>query len=728
MSHDEETLDRLSDPAPPTAESADGPAEDPNLGRRVGPYRIERLIARGGMGAVYLATRQDDFEKRVALKLVHPKRQTVEVLRRFAAERQILARLEHPQIARILDGGTTDDALPFFVMEYVEGMPVDRYCDERGLALGERLRLFCQICAAVHFAHQNLVVHRDLKPQNILVTHDGVPKLLDFGIATILGPGAAQVAQGDQPMTPLYASPEQISGGTVTTASDIYSLGILLYQLVTGALPGRFPNLVPPSCAAQAAGTAAWRRLIGDLDAIVLKALRLDPAERYGSALQLAEDLRRHLDHRPVEAHAGSWLYRLRKLARRHTVGLAVALFVVVSAITSTFLWRQAVVQQGRAEVARQKAEGVAEFLEELFKSANPDAVQGETITLRQALDQGREKLAEELVDEPEMRAELLTTLGTVYNNLGLYSDAKALKEEALRTRRAVDPSDRWDLASDLNNLGRLHYDLGEYEQAEISFRQAREMWQRLGDTPHVTLATSNLAATLTQQGHYEQALELHSLALELHRRLAGPESDKVAASLYGMGALYRIRGELEQAEPLLRQALAIYSQNLGLEHTKVAAVESSLGQLLHSQGRLTEARKHLQRVLNLRRRLLGEEHSQVAGSERNLAALLLDQGETAAAGELLESALATLRNTTPVDPSAIAETEGVWGSYLAALGRFSEAEPYVLTSYETLRQVKGGQHAGARDAAGRVAELYEAWGRGDEAARFRAASSLREP
>ncbi len=727
MCDKELTLGAVDQPAPPDAKRARG---DPNLGRRVGPYRIERRLAGGGMGIVYLAVREDDFEQRVALKLVRPKLGTVEVLRRFYEERQILARLQHPSIARILDGGTTGDALPFFAMEYVEGEPIDRYCENHGLALARRLELFREVCAAVHFAHQNLVVHRDLKPGNILVTPEGVPKLLDFGIAEILGaaPEAAD-APGEHPMTPDYASPEQILGQPVTTASDVYSLGVLLYRLVSDRSPYHMAGLdaqrraerirgsepKPPSAAVD---RPLARRLAGELDAIVQKAMHKEPGRRYASALQLAEDLRRHLADLPVEAFAGSWFYRARKLARRHRWAVAVAWLVVVFALTATVLWRQAVHQRAQAERAQLRAEKVSTFLADLFRSADPDMARGESLTVREVLDRSREKLAGELAQEPEIRAELLTTLGTVYNNLALYREARELKQAALHSRLAADPGDRPDLAADLNNLGRLDYDLGSYAAAEERFREALAMWQRLGDEAGVVVALRNLAAVLMQRGETAQALELHARVLEIQRRLYGSEDPEVAATLYSLGALHRIRGEPEKAEPILRRALGIYSQSFGPRHTRIAAVESSLGRVLYALGRLPEAREHHERALGIRRELLGDDHVEVANSGKHLAAVLLAQGEAEAAGQLLETALDVLRRKRPEGDWMIADAGGVWGSYLAARGRSAEAEPHLLAGYHTLREVKGKDHADTREALRRLNLLYEARGKQEPATR----------
>ncbi len=602
-----ETTDEA--PVPPAA------GEDPNLNRRIGPYRVERLIARGGMGRVYLATREDDYEQRVALKLIDRGVENLSLVHRFFRERQILAQLQHPGIARILDGGSTREGFPYFVMEYVEGEPVDRFCDSHDLSLRERLELFQQICQIVQYSHQNLVIHQDLKPGNILVTADGAPKLLDFGIAELLHAesGIRRTLQGARALTPGYASPEQFLGEAVTTASDVYSLGVLLYLLVSGRPPFQLKGLSvnqvsslvrheevsPPSSGAP---PEIRRRLVGDIDAIVLKAMDKRPERRYAAAAQLAEDLRRHLADLPVDAHPGTWRQRLRKSIRRHKLGLAVLLLITGFAITTTVFWRQAVHRGHLAELARERAEDartetqrallraerVSTFLEDLFRSGDPDAG---ALSVQEILDRGRRRLLSDLEEDPETRAQLLAALGTVYNNLSLYQEARELKEESLSNRLAADPTDRHELAATINNLGRLLYDLGDYPTAERHLRDALAMWQRLGDQPRVVLGRRNLATLLVQSGRPEEAMKLHRQIIADQQRLFGNRDLEVGVSLYSLAVLRRNLGMLGEAESLLHQALSIFEEKLGPHHTRVAAALSSLGRVLHAQGRHPEAR-----------------------------------------------------------------------------------------------------------------------------------------
>ncbi len=400
--------------------------EGPAVEQRIPAYRIVREIGRGGMGSVYLAQRAEgDFEGQFALKIIRRGMDSEEVLGRFRSERRILTQLDHPNIARILDGGTTEDGRPYFVMEHVEGRSIDEYCDAEELSISQRLELFLDVCSAVHFSHQRLVVHRDLKPANILVTRAGVPKLLDFGIAKILDPDRTEPAHtvlGRRPMTPQYASPEQLRGKQVTTVSDVYALGVLLYILLTGRSPYGSPSpegeeliravceddplrpsevagLVPGGRGPQGEARLLRRRLAGDLDNIVLMAMRKDPQERYASVEQLAADIHRHLNGLPVLARKDTPAYRLRKFVGRHKVGVMMAASVLVLilgfSVTATLFWQRAVRERDRAAT-------VSEFLQELFEIPDPGQSRGETVTAREVLDRGTERISRELQDQPE--------------------------------------------------------------------------------------------------------------------------------------------------------------------------------------------------------------------------------------------------------------------------------------------------------------------------------------
>ncbi len=729
-------------------------SDDPVVGRRIDHYRLIRLLERGGMGAVYLAER-DDFEKRVALKLIRRGLDADEILvRRFHNERQILARLDHPGIARLLDGGTTADRLPYFVMEYVEGESIDRYCEKQELDLDGRLELFRKVCSAVQFAHQNLVIHRDLKPGNILITAEGEPKLLDFGIAKLLDDGlaarAVETVLGQGPMTPRYASPEQVRLQPVTTASDVYSLGVLLYELLTGldpydldtdrsdeiarAICDREPT--KPSTAvrrrAPADGRSLRRRLAGDLDAIVLKAMRKEPQERYLSADQLSEDIRRHLEGLPVAARVGSLAYYAGKFFRRNKLALAVIaaflLLLTTFSVVSTVLWRQAEREREKAELEQRRVQTAFQFLENLIKSADPDRAKGEKLTAFELLEYGRLRIVEDLKDEPELQIDLAGTLGDVFRKLGAYEESKELMATSLRVARQHYGGDHPKVAKRIVNLAVLLYDHEELSAAERRFREALEMRSRLGQEASKLFRTKgNLATILMQQAKFEEAEEIYLDVLETRVVLYGHDDEDVATSRRNLGALYYAWSEFEEAETQTRQALAIRRRILESEDADeaspvdVASALDLLGRVLAARDRELEAEPLYEEALDIWRRMRGDDHADTAATKKNLAALLANR-EPEIARVLADEALATFESSKPGGWEA-ADTRGVVGTILAAQGRYEEAEPLVVGSHARLVELRGERTTTTRRALERVLDLYEEWNRPDELERYRARS-----
>ena len=705
------------------------PAQD-ERGRVIGSYRLERLLGRGGMGEVYLAVRTDDFEKRVALKLIRRDVDRAQVEALFQAERQILARLEDPAVARILDAGTTEDDRPYLVMEYVDGEPLDLYCRSRKLSVRQRLVLFRQVCSAVAAAHRQLVVHRDLKPSNILVTtgdlaretEAGNVKLLDFGIAELLEPGSSASGPTEDnlsPMTPAWASPEQLNGEALTTLSDVYSLGTVLYFLLTdrhpfGAEQGdwevvrRISSQEAPTPSVVAGGRPKWA---GDLDGIVHKAMRKRPEHRYGSVEQLSEDIRRHLVGLPVEARQGGWVYRLGRHILRQKLAVTMLCLVFAVGVATTALWWRAERQRDEAVRQRHRAESVSHFLEQLFQNTRVDH-ETSTLSVRELLDRGRRRLTQDLEALPEVRAELAGTLGNVYTNLGLYDEGREMLVEAVRSRRAHREDDHSELAIDVNNLGKLYYRVGNYGAAERSFREAIAIRRRLGQSEaELTVALANLASILSARGAYEEAESIYVQLLAVREQAFGAEDPSVASTLYSLGTLHYRRGDPEAAEPLLRRALEIRRAAYGEHDFRVATVANSLGRVLFEQGELDAARHLYEQALAVRLAILGDEHPHVAVTRRDLAALLLAGGETAAAGDALTAALAVLRQRRPADEVALASTESVYGSWLAALGRYEQAEPYLVESHRVLLEIQGQRSIYTRDAARRLDALYRASG-----------------
>ncbi|MDX1487803.1 MAG: serine/threonine-protein kinase, partial [Acidiferrobacterales bacterium] len=596
-----------------------GAAEDELIGQHVGPYVVQRHLGQGGMGDVYLALREQPFKQYVALKIIRGGMNRREVLARFAVERQILASLNHPNIARLLDGGVTADGLPYFAMEYVKGRPITRYCDENKLPLRAWLRLFQQVCQAVQYAHQNLIIHRDLKPSNILVTETGTIKLLDFGIAKLLNPSMSPVAQPVtrvelRLMTPEYASPEQVRNEQLTTASDVYSLGVILYELLTGHRPYRVAGRPtqeiieivceqdPPAPSVQISkaetlersdgsereitpeevgakrGTQPERlrrQVRGDLDTIVLMALRKEASRRYGSSEQLEQDIERYLTGLPIVARPNTVRYRLHKLLVRHRAAAVAAVLVVLSLVvgTSAALWQaerarterdRARTEAQKAEQARVQAEAVTNFLTGLFEANTPQENHGDDLTARELLERGTERI-EQLSDQASVQAQLLSVIGMVYQSMGQYDDAQQLLEQALFLRREEFGEQSPEVAESLNDVGFAHYLKGDYDAAQPYLQKALTLRRGFSADGHDPLEVAEslnlLAAIELRQGDYDAAESLYREALAVRRKLLGERHADVATSMNNLARLLRLKGDYDEAEGLLNEALSQWQE-----------------------------------------------------------------------------------------------------------------------------------------------------------------------
>ncbi|MCP4655611.1 MAG: serine/threonine protein kinase [bacterium] len=731
-------------------------ASELEIGRSIGPYQVIRQLGRGGMSSVHLAVRADaQFRKRVAIKLVRRGMDTDDILRRFRNERQILASLDHPNIAKLLDGGTTDDGLPFFVMDYIEGEPIDTYCDQQQLSIRQRLILLRDVCSAVHYAHRNLVVHRDLKPSNVLVTTDGVPKLLDFGIAKLLNPeltegSLAPTGRLLRLMTPSYASPEQITGGAITTASDVYSLGVLLYELLTGRRPYRVeggpeeiervictqrPDRPSTTVTREVTSTVTGgegavrspmelshtrgaspeqlrRALRGDLDNILLMALRKEPARRYGSVEQLAEDLGRHLTGRPVIARKDTVAYRAGKFVGRHRLGVAAAVtsLVLILALTITLAVQSARIrhERDRATHERDRATRVATMLNELFEIADPGEVRGNSITARELLDHGVEQIRQ-LGDEPETGT-LLDTLARLYEELGLYERSIPLRERSLAIYRRTYGDQAGETAEALNHLGRTLALNGEFADAEPRFREALTIRRRLfpRDHPEILFGLNNLALILHDLGDYHGAEQRYEEGLEIQRRLRDDQERTELILLANRALLHYDMGEYQEAEDQFREVLATRRQALGPSHENTARALDSLGMTLHARGRYEEAEARLREGLEIRLRVLGEQHLDVARSRTNLGKLLCDRGAPEEAEPLLRLALEQrLALMGDQHPEVAASFEGL-AAWHVARGEPVEAERLYRRALAIYRTSLPDQHPVAAEALLALGRLLE--------------------
>ncbi len=719
------------------------------VGRRLGPWRIESKLGEGGMATVYLGVRDDgEFHQQVAIKIFGYGADRSDLLERFRAERQILASLDHPNIARLLDGGTTEDGLPYLVMEHIDGIPIDRYCTERNLGIDARIDLFRQVCAAVQYAHQNLVVHRDIKPSNILVTPEGRPHLLDFGIAKLLEGSAFSsmlTITGQRLMTPHYASPEQVEGKAVTTASDVYSLGVLLYVLLTGRLPYRIdPDRMgavqqavleqeperPSTAVGRSSpgnGSAApvtadrdrrlVRRLAGDLDNIVLMALRKEPLRRYASVELLSEDLRLDREGMPVRARPATLGYRTAKFVGRHPlgVGLAASTFLLVLALAIVMTIQAVRLARQRDEIRRErdKAVAVARLLEDVFSVSDPGEARGETITARELLDQGAARVQAELKDQPEVQAALAMTIGEAYRGLGLNDRSLPLLEKSLALRREVYGEEHPEVAESLEALGILVQARGDLDRAEALHRQALEMRRRLlgpGD-PAVAESLNSLATDLLSKAQFDAAEPLFREALAINRRNFGNDHEQVASNLANLGLLEKQRGHHVKAEAHYREALAIMRRVFGPAHPLIATQLNNLAVLQTERGDLAGAEASYREALAVAHRIHGEEHPEIALELNNLGALAMLRGDNAAAETLLRSSLAMRRKLLGPEHEQVAMGLNNLAKVLEDQGDLAAARPLHEESLRIQRKALGEEHPRVATNLANLAMLSAAQG-----------------
>jgi tetratricopeptide (TPR) repeat protein len=686
-------------------------------GDRIGRYKLLEKIGEGGYGTVYMAEQAEPIRRRVALKVIKLGMDTKQVIARFEAERQALALMDHPNIAKVLDAGATDTGRPFFVMELVRGIRITDYCDQHNLSTRERLDLFRQVCQAVQHAHQKGIIHRDLKPSNILVTElDGlpVPKVIDFGVAK----ATSQQLLTDKTLftafrhfigTPAYMSPEQteLSGADVDTRSDIYTLGVLLYELLTGHLPFERKELsqagldemrrlirerepVKPSTrlsslSADDLTTVAKHRqsesprlvhlVRGDLDWIVMKCLEKNRARRYESASGLAQDIERHLNQEPVSAGAPGAAYRIGKFIRRHRYGFATAsaLLLLLIAGVVVSLW-----QMLRAREAERQARTVATFLNDVLEGVSPAVALGrDTTLLREILDGTEKRIAADLKGQPAFAAELRHTLGTAYEALGDYEQAETTLREALAMRRKLFGKVHPAVAESLNDLGAVLHGQGRLAESEATLREALTMWRKLSGNPSPGLAESlnNLGMVLLWEGRLAEAESIEREAVATQTKLAGEDNPTAARFIGNLGVMLCRLGKLAEAETVHRRALAMQRKLLSPEHPNIATSLNNLAEVLWKQGRLEEAEATFREVVAMRRRLFGIEHPLLAVSLNNLAAVLQAERKLAEAEALQREALAIYRKRLGSEHPNIAASLVNLASILEQQNKPAEAE-----------------------------------------------------
>jgi serine/threonine protein kinase/Tfp pilus assembly protein PilF len=689
---------------------------------QVGQYYLLQKVGQGGMGEVWMAEQRDPIRRIVALKVIKGGMDTPRVVARFEAERQALAMLDHPAIAKVLDAGSTPQGLPYFVMDYVKGEPITDYCDRHRLPTSERLSLFMRVCEGVQHAHQKGIIHRDLKPSNVLVTlleGHPVPKIIDFGIAKATGPSltpSTLVTEfGLLVGTPTYMSPEQaeMGGLDVDTRTDIYSLGVLLYELLTGALPldrqvlqqqafdevrRVIREVDPPRPSTRvtqmgpASTDAAKRRMTeparlagllrGDLDWITMRALEKDRTRRYGTAIELANDVLRHLRHEPVVAGPPRASYRARKFVRRHRFGVAslalVGLLLVALATSTTLQARRIARERDRADLERRAAKEVSDFLVSLFRVSNPSESKGNVVTARELLDQAATRVSRDLERQPLTQATMTHTMAQAYMHLGLYAQAEPLLAAALQARRRWLGARHEDVRASLQLTGMLRWREGKYDDADRYLQEALRIAEQLDpggsqvaevlhdlgiladavgkpaegesrlrralaieekvlapDDPQVARTVNSLGSTLWSQGRYREAEPLFVRALALKEQRLGPSHPDVATSAANLGVLYQSQQKYREAEPLMLRAASILSTVYGPDHRLVGDAFNNLGSLYEEQRRLPEAESAYRRALAISEKSLGQAHSDVGIVLHNLANLYRNQGKHAEAEPL---------------------------------------------------------------------------------------------
>ncbi|MEM9664004.1 MAG: serine/threonine-protein kinase [Bacteroidota bacterium] len=693
--------------APEAVQAALSEAETAAL-ERVGPYRVLHEVGRGGMGTVYVARRDDGtFAKDVALKVVRRGLDTDDILRRFRYERQLLARLEHPHIAHLLDGGRTDDGRPYLVMEYVVGTRLDHFCTDRGLSMPARLALLLQVIQAVHHAHRALIVHRDLKPSNILVTDAGQVKLLDFGIAKLLVPDADVEAPHTRTtmriLTPEYASPEQREGGPLTTATDVYALGVLIHEVLTGHRPAAEPADPQP--------------LPGDLALIVRKAMAETPEDRYASAEALAADLHRYLDGHPVHARPASAGYRLRKFVQRHQAGVAATALCVVLGLVFTLFYTVRITQaRNHAEAEAARAQATVSFLETLFEDADPDVTLGDTLTVFDLLARGAHRL-DDLDSQPATQASVRQTLGHLFLRLGDDEAAEHHLEAAQAVQAGLSETEPY--AATLHSLGLLAFRRTHYDEADSFFQAALRLRRQTGTSVALAQTLNDYGAMLAYSGQYEAAVRQFEDALRLLAQQPGDVREVRATSQFGLASVHMNEARYDEAEALYQQVLATRRALYGPLNTQVADALNDLGNLYAETRRLEEADSLLRQALAQRRQLFGEDHPEVSTSLNNLAYLLFEQGDFSGAETMFAEAMATTERREGRENRDVALTLSNIGWTRQNQGDMPGAEAAFREALGIMQRVVGPESADAALVLGNVAWTLHRQGRLAEAERF---------
>ena len=705
--------------------------------KEFGPYRIKQALGEGGMGVVYLAQRED-LGNEVAIKILRDAWVSPARRERFNAEQRTLAQLNHPSIARLYDADTSPDGTPFFVMEYVEGVPLTEYCKMQQCSIAERLRLFRSVCEAVLYAHQHAVIHRDLKPSNILVKADGSIRLLDFGIAKHLenlDELVDQTITGLRLMTPAYAAPEQIRGEQVGIQSDVYSLGVVLYELLAGQLPFDFSNSTPAQVesilteqeaekpsetakkaaasaevesnrSAMAASKTAW----ADLDVLCLTAMHKDPQRRYQSVEALIRDVDHYLGGEPLEAQPDTWHYTLGKFVRRHWKLVSAAAMVFALLVGLVIFYTVRLTRARNAALMQAaRTQRIQRFMLNLFQGGDPSAGPADDLRVVTLVDRGVQE-ARSLDAEPAVQAELYETLGGIYQKLGKLEQADALMESALAKREALYGPDSTETAKGLLALGSLRDAEARYADAERLIRQALDRDRRHlpANDPAVAKAMLALGGVLENRGNYDQSIAILEQTVQLYS-VPGSEPADLADSLYELANAQFYAGNYQRSEEINQRVLPMYKQIYGERHPRVADVLINLGAIRLDLGHYPEAEQYDRQALDIVQAWYGKDNPETATDLTILARSLIYQKRYDEASDLLQQSLAIKERTFGKVHPSVASTLNELGSVALNEGKYDAAEQYFERMADIYRTEYGEQHYLYATALSNLASVYTA-------------------
>ncbi|NGP86998.1 serine/threonine-protein kinase [Fodinibius halophilus] len=729
------------------------------VGKQLGAYSITELIEHGGMGSVYLAERSDGaFQHKVAIKIIRRGMDTPSNIARFKQEQNILASLHHPHIGRLYDGGVTNEGLPYLVMEYIDGQPINEYCDEHTLSIDERLSLFRKVCEAVQYAHNNLVIHRDLKPANILITPEGEVKILDFGIAKLLDSDSEienihQTRAGARMLTLAYAAPEQINHETITTAADNYALGIVLYKLLIGIHPfepGETKNrgalkkritqktAPKPSSHFRALDTNTqskiaakrgcsphnlFKLISGDLDAIVCKSLRKNAADRYNSIELFIEDLRRFSNDQPITARAGHFRYVATKFLKRNKIAInTAAAFLIILIGLISYHTIQISQERNQAQLEAQKANQVKNFLVNILQSSDPFIDNSNpNLTLQEVLDNGAKKVQTELQGYPAIQADLLLTMGLIYENLALYPKAEAILTDGLKISTQLPEEDIQLKGNILQQLAASKMWQGRFSESDSLLQHMHDLFiDNFGpETPRLSPVYNDWGLLMQEWGKLDKAQQLYKRSIQL-ADLDFIDTTSLATMHHNLATVFKDQGKLDSAITYYNKTLEFRYQLTPEGHPATANTLSLLASALYAKGDLLSADSLHRKALKIRKQTLPPEHPHIAASQVRLGQVLLKLGKPKQAQELLTKAIPVLSNSFPENHWRVRAAKGVLAVSWMLQGRLTEAEQPLLNAFQTFKNRFGLKDWRTKEALKTLGQLYSAMGKPQQAVKYK--------